>query len=322
MQRFGGLVAVVTGGGTGMGRELVRQLAREGCHVATCDVDADALHETVAAATAAAPVGTRVVGHLADVADEPQVLAFRDAVEEGLGTEVVHLLFNNAGIAGGGSLVTDPREEWERTFWVDFFGVYYATRAFLPMLRAADEGHVVNTSSINGIWASIGPMVPHTAYSAAKFAVRGLSEALICDFRVNAPSLQVHVVHPGHVGTSIVLNTQRAHGRDPATLDAEALEGVRRQLAGLGIETEGVTDEDVRKGLQLFGEAFRDQAPVTAAEAATIILDGVREGRWRILVGEDAVAIDAAVRADPEAAYEPAFFDALRQQGHLGGFGG
>src|SRR6516164_10940978 len=110
MQRFGGLVAVVTGGGTGMGRELVRQLAREGCHVATCDVDADALHETVAAATAAAPVGTRVVGHLADVADEPQVLAFRDAVEEGLGTEVVHLLFNNAGIAGGGSLVTDPRE--------------------------------------------------------------------------------------------------------------------------------------------------------------------------------------------------------------------
>ena len=92
--------------------------------------------------------------------------------------------------------------------------------------------------------------------------------------------------------------------------------------AGLGIETEGVTDEDVRKGLQLFGEAFRDQAPVTAAEAATIILDGVREGRWRILVGEDAVAIDAAVRADPEAAYEPAFFDALRLQGHLGGFGG
>lgn len=321
MAPYEGRIAVVTGGGTGMGRELVRQLAAAACHVATCDVDEAALDETVALATAGAPDATRVVGSVADVADEPQVLAFRDEAATSLEADHVHYLFNNAGIAGGGSLVIDDRHEWERTFGVDFFGVYYATRAFLPLLLAADEGHLVNTSSINGIFASIGPSDPHTAYSAAKFAVRGLSEALICDFRVNAPHLHVHVVHPGHVGTSIVLNSAKAHGREASTLDADALDGLRQQLQGLGIDVEGASDEDLRKGMQLFGEAFRDHAPVTAAEAATTILDGVAAGRWRILVGEDAIAIDAAVRADPEAAYEPAFFDALRAKGHLGGFG-
>jgi NAD(P)-dependent dehydrogenase (short-subunit alcohol dehydrogenase family) len=284
-------------------------------------VQPEPLHETASLARAAAPEGTRVCTFVADVAKEDTLEAFRDAAVKELRIDHVDLLFNNAGIAGGGSFVTDDRTEWERTFNVDFFGVYLTTRVFLPLLRKSDQGHLVNTSSVNGIWASLGPQVPHTYYSAAKFAVRGFSEALICDFRVNAPHLHVHVVHPGHVGTSIVLNTAIAHERDPATLDHEALEGTRRQLAGLGVPVDGVSDEDLRKGLQLFGEAFRDHAPVTAGEAATTILDGVRDGRWRILVGEDAVAIDAAVRADPEAAYEPAFFDALRHEGHLGGFG-
>ena len=204
--------------------------------------------------------------------------------------------FNNAGIAGGGSVVTGDRAEWDRVFAVDFFGVLHGLRTFLPLLVKADEGHVVNTSSINGIWATIGPMAPHTAYSAAKFAVKGLSEALICDFRVHAPNLQVHVVHPGHVGTSIVINSAKAFGREPDALDETELKDLRLQLAGLGIETEGVSDEDIRKGLQLFGEAFRDNAPVTAAEAATIILDGVKADRWRILVGKDALAIDQRVQ--------------------------
>lgn len=317
---FAGRVAVVTGGGTGMGRELVRQLAAAGCHVATCDVSDTELAETARLARAEATGGARVATGRADVADLAAIERFRDAAIAELGATCVHLLFNNAGIAGGGSFVRDDKDEWDRVFSVDFFGVVNTTRAFLDLLLAADEGRVVNTSSINGIWASLGPAMPHTAYSAAKFAVKGFSEALICDFRVNAPHLSVSVVHPGHVGTSIVLNTAAAHGRDAATMTSEQLDEVRRQFAGLGLD-QTVSDEDLRKGIQLMGEAFRDHAPVTAGEAATTILDGVRAGRWRILVGDDAVAIDKAVREDPEGAYEPEFFQMLRDQGHFGAFG-
>lgn len=320
MQSFTGRIAVVTGGGSGMGRELVRQLAAEGCHVATCDVFAEPLDETRALALETAPSGTRVVTFVADVADEAQLVAFRDAMVAELATDHVHLLFNNAGIGGGGSFVTDDRLEWEKTFNVDFYGVYYSTRTFLPLLLAATEGHVVNTSSINGIWAFIAPGVPHTSYSAAKYAVKGFTEALLTDFKVNAPHLRASVVHPGHVGTSIILNSAKAHDRDPDSLDAEALLGLRQQLEGFGIPVDGVSDEDLKKGLQAFGEAFRDVAPVTAAEAATTILDGVREERWRILVGQDAVDIDQMVRDDPEGAYDPEFYEALRAKGHFGGF--
>ncbi len=321
MERFEGRIAVVTGGGTGMGRELVRQLAAAGCDVATCDVSPEAMAETKDLALEGAPAGTRVTSFVADVSDESAVIAFRDAVVAELATDHINLLFNNAGIGGGGSFVADERVEWERTFGVDWGGVYHATRAFLPLLLAADEGHVVNTSSINGLWASIGPNTPHTSYSAAKFAVRGFSEALIADFRVNAPHLRVSVVMPGHIGTSIVLNSSKAHGREPDSLDADDLDKVRQQLAGRGLPLDEVSDDDLRKGIQMMGEAFRDTAPTTAARAATIILEGVRQNRWRILVGEDADLLDAEVRADPEHAYDPEFWEALRARGLFGGLG-
>jgi len=321
MDSFAGKIAVVTGGGTGMGRELVRQLAAEGCSVATCDVSSDALQETASLAREAAPSGTTVVTSVADVSSEPALLGFREVVERELETDHVHFLFNNAGIAGAGSFVLDDRESWEKVFNIDFFGVYYSTRTFLPMLMAADEGHLVNTSSVNGLWASIGPDSPHTSYSAAKFAVRGFTEALLCDFRVNAPHLAVSVVMPGHIGTSIVLNSAQAHGQDAEHLTVEDLSRIRVQLAAVGTPVDGVSDEDLRKGMQAFGELFRDAAPMTAAEAATVILEGVRAKRWRILVGQDAKDLDEMVRADPEGAYEPAFYNALRAMGHFGGLG-
>ena len=124
MDRFEGRIAVVTGGGTGMGRELVRQLAAEGCHVATCDVFDDAVAETKELALEGGPSGTRVTTFVADVSDESQVIAFRDAVAAEHATEHINLLFNNAGIGGGGSIVTDDRGEWERTFGIDWGGVY------------------------------------------------------------------------------------------------------------------------------------------------------------------------------------------------------
>ena len=320
MERFDGRIAVVTGGGTGMGRELVRHLAAEGCHVATCDVADDAIAETRELALRGAPSGTRVTTFSADVSDESQVTEFRRSVETELATDHINLLFNNAGIGGGGSLITDDRSEWDRPFGVDWGGVYHCTRAFLPLLMAADEGHVVNTSSINGLWASIGPAISHTAYCTAKFAVRGFTEALITDFRLNAPHLHASVVMPGHIGTSIVINSGKAHGRDPETMDDDELHKMRSQLVANGLPLDGVTDDDLRKGIQAIGEVFRDAAPMTAAEAATIILDGVRHNRWRILVGADAEQLDVEVRADPERVYEPEFWDAMRSKGLFGGF--
>jgi NAD(P)-dependent dehydrogenase (short-subunit alcohol dehydrogenase family) len=321
MERFDGRIAVVTGGGTGMGRELVRQLAADGCHVATCDVFADSLAETKGLALEGAADGTRVATCVADVSDEGQLIAFRDVVTTEFATKHINLLFNNAGIGGAGSIVADDRAEWERTFGVDWGGVYLGTRTFLPLLLAADEGHIVNTSSINGLWASIGPNTPHTSYSAAKFAVRGFTEGLIADFRVNAPHLRASVVMPGHIGTSIVINSSKVHGREPESLDADDLAEMRKRLVGQGLPLDGVSDDDLRKGIQMMGEAFRDTAPTTAAEAATIILAGVRQNRWRILVGRDAEILDAAVRADPERAYEPEFWEALRAKGLFGGLG-
>ena len=110
-----------------------------------------------------------------DVSDEAQVLRFRDELLAEHGRDHVHLVFANAGVGGGSSFVKDSREEWERTFAIDWWGVYYCARAFLPLLIASGDGVLVNTSSVSGLWAALGPGIPNTAYSTAKFAVRGLS---------------------------------------------------------------------------------------------------------------------------------------------------
>ncbi len=194
---FTGKLAVVTGGGSGMGRELVRQLAEQGCSVATCDINADTVAETVAMVRAKAPAGVRVTSHTCDVSDEAQVLRFRDELLVEHASDHVDLVFSNAGIGGAGSFVRDSREDWERTFAVDFWGVYYCARAFLPLLIASGDGVLVNTSSVNGFWAALGPGMANTAYATAKFAVKGFTEALIEDLRSNAPAVRVAVVMPG-----------------------------------------------------------------------------------------------------------------------------
>jgi NAD(P)-dependent dehydrogenase (short-subunit alcohol dehydrogenase family) len=314
---FRGKIAVVTGGGTGMGRELARQLAADGCSVAICDVSAEAMAETKELCSAEAPAGVRVTTHLCDVADERQVLDFRDAVVAAHGP-AVNLLFNNAGIGGGGSFLNDDRAEWERTFGVCWFGVYYCTRAFLPLVVASDEGYVVNTSSVNGFWACLGPRTAHTAYSSAKFAVKGFSEALIVDLQLNAPHVKVAVVMPGHIGTSIVLNTNKVLGKgEIPALPASDVARLREILAQRGLSVDAMSDDDLRTALQQMALMFRDNAPTTAARAATIILDGVRRDAWRILVGEDAQMIDRLVRESPESAYEPSFVEALQAAGHM-----
>ena len=307
---FSGKLAVVTGGGSGMGRELARQLAAQGCSVAACDWHADAVAETAAGARAGAPPGVRVTGHACDVSEEAQVLRFRDELLAEHARDHVDLVFSNAGIGGGESFVSGHREVWERTFAVDWWGVYYCARAFLPLLIASGDGVLVNTSSVNGFWASLGPGTPNTAYSVAKFAVRGFTEALIEDLRTNAPQVRVAVVLPGHVGTDILANSLRARGLpEPEHMsDAQLREliphDVQAKLIRAGLLAEGASADDLRQRIVRANADFRDKAPLSAAQAATIILDGVRSGAWRILVGEDAKMIDAAVRAKPAAAYD------------------
>jgi NAD(P)-dependent dehydrogenase (short-subunit alcohol dehydrogenase family) len=314
MRNLHGKMAIVTGGGTGMGRELVRQLAVAGSHVAMCDVSPDNMMETERLALLETTDDIRVTSHVCDVADEADMLAFRDQVQARHEVEHVDLVFNNAGIGGGGSFVTDEdRMAWEKTFDVCWHGVYHGCRAFLPLLIRSEEGHIVNTSSINGFWATVGPDVPHTAYCAAKFAVKGFTEALNIDLRLHAPHVMAHVVMPGHIGTSIALNSTAAHG-------GPDLERIRKTLAERGIDVDQMSDADLTELVVSRGERFRDDAPTTAAEAAAIILDGVREKRWRILVGDDAIVLDELVREDPEFAYEPEFLQRIIERGHLNYF--
>jgi NAD(P)-dependent dehydrogenase (short-subunit alcohol dehydrogenase family) len=315
MRDFEGRLAVLTGGGSGMGRALGRQLTAAGCHLAMCDVSPEELDETRALCAAGAPVGVRVTTFVADVSDEAQVLAFRDFVADAHASRHINLLFNNAGIGGGGSFVLDERSEWDATFAVCWGGVYACTRAFMPMLLASREGHIVNTSSVNGFWATLGPTLPNTAYSAAKFAVKGFTEALIVDLANNAPHVRASVVMPGHIGTSIVLNSGRYFGREPKELTEEQVAQARARIARQGLDIGGATDDDIRQGLQLMAETFRDGAPMTADEAAGVILDGVRNDEWRILVGADAEALDQMVRESPRDAYSVEFSDRLRAEG-------
>src|ERR1700728_954937 len=275
-----------------MGRELVRQLAAQGCSVATCDLNADAVAATAAMAGEGAPADVRVTSHMCDVSDEAWVLRFRDELLQEHDSDHVDLVFSNAGIGGGDSFVKSSREAWEQVFATDWWGVYYCARAFLPLLIASGDGVLVNTSSVNGLWASLGPGVPNTAYSAAKFAVRGFSEALIEDLRTNAPQVRVAVVMPGHVGTNIVENSRRAHDRPgPEHLSGVELAAARNGLTRAGLVSAGASDDDVRQAVARLENDFRDKAPLSAAGAATIILDQVRAGAWRILVGQDAELI-------------------------------
>ena len=274
MDSFAGKIAIVTGGGSGMGRELVRQLAAEGCSVATCDLNADTVAETAELASDVATGTAQITAHPCDVSDEAAVLRFHDQALIAHQTDHVDLVFANAAIGGGGSFVNDPSEQWERVFAVNWWGVYFTARAFLPLLIASPEGVLVNTSSVNGFWATLGPAWPHTAYSTAKFAVKGFTESLIEDLRTNAPHVRVALVMPGYIATNIVGNSMRAFG---------------------------LTDEaEIEKA----NAGWREGAPTTSAEAATVILDGVRSGEWRILVGEDAKLLDAFVRANPGSTYD------------------
>jgi NAD(P)-dependent dehydrogenase (short-subunit alcohol dehydrogenase family) len=318
---FAGKLAVVTGGGSDIGRELVRQLAAQGCSVAVCDWSQGTVAETAAMAGADAPTGVRVISHVCDVSDEAQVQRFRDETLAEHASDNIDLVFSNAGIVGGASFIKDSREDWERTFTTNWRGVYFCARTFLPLLIASGDGVLVNTSSMYGFWATNGAGMPNTAYATSQFAIKGFSEALIEDLRTHAPQVRVVVVMPGHGGTDYIANYRRARGLpEPEQMtDAQLAEYIpdetRAGLIQAGLLAEDASADDLRQLIARMGNDYRDKEPLIATQAATTILDGVRSGAWRILVGDDAKILDALVRENPEAAYnyEEIFGDMLAQ---------
>ena len=171
------------------------------------------------------------------------------------------------------------------------------------------------SSDLNGFWASVGAHIPQTAYGAAKFAVKGFSEALQTDLRVNAPHIKCSVVMPGHIGTSIVANSFKVQaGSQSDTMTKQQIDMVRARIASTGADTSKMSDADVAKIAQERARRFLELAPTSAAQAAKIILDGVKADRWRILVGDDAHVIDKRVRAEPERAYDVDFFEEVAKE--------
>ena len=261
MKSFRDRVAAITGAGSGIGRALAVELAGRGCNLALSDINEIGLAETAERARAA---GVRVTTKRVDVADRAAVYAWADEVARDHGK--VNLIFNNAGVALGATVEGARDEDLEWLMDINFWGVVHGTRAFLPHLKAAGEGHVVNISSIFGL---IG--VPaQSAYNAAKFAVRGFTESLRQELDIMRCGVSSTSVHPGGIKTNIA----RAARTDPS-------------LASLGLDPAGASDR--------FAENF-----ITTPEAAArTILRAVEKDRRRVLVGPDAHVVDVLQRLLP-----------------------
>ena len=254
MVRFTDRVAVVTGAASGMGRALALQLAGEGARLALSDVDTTGLAETARQCRA---LGAQVHEQRLDVAQREAVVAYADTVVATYGA--VHLVVNNAGIALTGDVEDMSFGDVERIMDVDFYGVVHGTMAFLPHLIASGDGRLVNISSLFGLVSLPG----QSAYNAAKFAVRGFTEALRQEMIANGHPVTVTCVHPGGIKTNIARNATAVGPRDAAALS------------------------------ELFDTKL---ARTTAEKAADVILRGARKGKPRVLIGGDAKALDLLQR--------------------------
>ena len=312
MRDFAGRIAVVTGGGTGMGRELVRQLVAEGCNVAMCDVSARNMAETKRQCEQRgyrkACASPRIV---ADVSKEAQVMRFRDAVAEQQETDKVHLLFNNAGIGGGGSMIANDREEWEKTFNICWGGVYFNTRAFLPMMLARTGPYRQHQQHQRDL--GLG-RAAHAAHRVFGGEVRGEGFFRGVDRR-SAGECAAHQGLGRHAGPYRNVD----HAQFPEDSERQRIRCDERQGTGAdpradridGRDPSALSDDESKMLVEERARKFLEEAPTTAAQAAKIILDGVKADRWRILVGDDAHRIDGLVRQSPERAYDIDFFENL-----------
>ncbi len=261
MRSFGDKVAAITGAGSGIGRELAVQLAGQGCHLALSDIDSKGLAET---ATLASPTGVRITTARVDVADRTAMYAWADQVAKDHGK--VNLVFNNAGVALGATVEGVSFDDFDWLMGINFWGVVHGTKAFLPHLKAAGEGHVVNLSSVFGLAA-----IPSQAvYNASKFAVRGFTESLRQELDMQKSPVSATSIHPGGIRTNIARSAR-----------------ISDSIGQLGF--------DQAQSRSRFENNFR----TTAAQAAHVILRAVQKNKRRALIGADAYLVDWMVRLLP-----------------------
>jgi NADP-dependent 3-hydroxy acid dehydrogenase YdfG len=250
MSQFEGKVAVITGAGSGIGRALALNLAGKSVKLALSDIDVEGLAETVRRAEA---LGAQVKADRLNVAEREAVLAYADDVVAHFGA--VHQVYNNAGIAHHGDVEATEFKDFERIMDVDFWGVVNGTKAFLPHVIASGDGHIVNISSLFGLIAVPG----QSAYNAAKFAVRGFTEALRQEMLVAGHPVKVTCVHPGGIKTAVARNATVCEGEDAATV------------------------------AEFFDKRLALHSPEMAART---IVDGVANGRARVVIGWEAKVLD------------------------------
>ena len=262
MKDLNNRVAVVTGAASGIGRALAVELAAAGCRLALSDVNEPGLRETAEALRAN---GHEVMATALDVSNRDGVYDFAEQVMNHFGE--VHVVINNAGVALGATVEDMSYEDMEWLMGINFWGVVYGTKAFLPYLKQSDEGHIVNVSSVFGL---IG-IPTQSAYNAAKFAVRGFTESLRQELDMDDAAVSCTCVHPGGIKTNIARN---ARMRDVSSVM-------------------GSSDPD--ENVANFEKLFR----TTSEDAAHAIIRGIRGDRRRVLIGSDAQMIDKMQRSMP-----------------------
>src|SRR5690625_1182509 len=262
MKTFKNKVAAVTGAGSGIGRALALELAKHGAQLAISDIDPLRVEETAELAHA---LGADVMSSTLDVSDKDAVFAWADEVNARFGK--VNLIFNNAGVALSATVDEISYEDFEWLFNINFWGVFHGTKAFLPHLVAAGEGHIINISSVFGLIAVPGL----SAYNTSKFAVRGFTETLRQELDIADAGVSCSCVHPGGIQTNIAR-------------DATMRESMKK-----------IVGDDLEASTRNFEKLFS----TTPEDAAKTILAGVRRNKRRILIGKDAVAIDSSQRILP-----------------------
>lgn len=258
MKELRGKVAAITGAGSGIGRALAENLAQEGCHLALSDINGQGLLETQEILS---PYSVKVTTHTVDVAQREQMERYAEEVISGHGQ--ADMIINNAGVAIVTSVAGVSYEDFEWLMGINFWGVVYGVKAFLPLLQKRPEGHIVNISSINGIltWPN------HSPYCSAKFAVKGFTEVLLQE--MDGTSIRVSCVHPGGIKTNIARN-------------ARFTEAINKKL-------------DQKSTVALFEKITR----TTADTAAKTIIQGIKKNKRRIMVGPDAKLMDWLTRLMP-----------------------
>lgn len=261
MKNFKNKVAAITGAGSGMGQQLAILLAKAGCHLSISDVNEKGLAETVERLKA---YDVRVSTKKVNVADLEQVKAWAEETVKDHGS--VNMIFNNAGVALGSTVEGANYEDLEWIMGINFWGVVYGTKEFLPLIKKTGDGHIINTSSLFGLTAQ----PTQSAYNSSKFAVRGFTESLRQELDIENSGVSALCVHPGGIRTNIAN-------------DARMSESIK----SLGMNPE--------KSAKAFNKLLR----MPAEDAAQQILDAVLKNKRRLLIGNDAKAIDIMQRILP-----------------------